>query len=331
MSLISVNDFRSLYSWALKVFWKAGQPYAAADLVAITSPEASSVRVKTPSGIMAWRVWGPNIPFPSSCTPAGITCNYSDQCCNKHCCNDAQGAGLCLGICYCIQNGAACVKDIECCTQYCPSLGNFGVNDVCACKDIRDTTCVSDKNCCYNNDGSYNSVCFFDEWLNQKSCCIPNGKSVISGYSYGGCCSYYFENSTCKCIDIANSASCSTHQNCCSGSACRGSYCKFTTGAFVGDYCNASGGSTKCASGLCDFQTKICKCMVIRTDTPTFPPVCLLDADCCSGGICKLDQNHNQKFCKYQVGTYVGMNCDSFGTSLYCLSGLCNYQTKTCK
>ena len=181
LNLISVADYGSNFLGMMKVFWKGGQPTAAADLVPLTDPEASPVRVKTSYDIKAWRRWWPNTPAPSVCLLQGAVCNYQDDCCSKICSG---------GLCVCKSNSTACVKDTECCTGYCPEASN-----TCACIPMGSSIlCQQNSQCC--SGGCKGTV------GSPGICCYPAG-ALPSYCSYGNnpsCCSGHCSDSTGRCL-----------------------------------------------------------------------------------------------------------------------------------
>jgi len=89
--------------------------------------------VQTPSGVKAWRIWGPGyLPPPPTCLSTSVSCTYADDCCSNACTN-----GLCVcepssKICTCIDvtktmTNTVCEQN-ECCNNgICKAIDTSGI------------------------------------------------------------------------------------------------------------------------------------------------------------------------------------------------------------
>jgi len=241
-----------------------------------------------------------------ACQANGAKCAQPSECCSSRCENgfcaqagqckatnvdcDPKAKDCCSGRCepvqgmtnvtrcanYCVGDGAACTKAIDCCGLGCWN-GKCGAPR-CA---LQSQPCAQNADCCSNICDANTKKCQLDP---QNTMCRGTGESCNSGSQMGCCskvCSKTLDPKEDRC-DLApdvcrgESATCAKDADCCHGICDPNTHkcktpCAPTSGActVAGDCCSGS-----CCMGTCNPPPNNC--------TPT-GQACTKPDDCCTG------------------------------------------------
>lgn len=207
------------------------------------------------------------------CDASGTECTSSGQCCSGRC-EPETGTGLVKCLAFCVPEGTACAKALDCCDLNC----NGGVCGGAQCL-IESEVCTTNAECCSNI--CTGGQCQIDL---SNTDCRPTGETCNSG-SGSGCCEACDETqnppicihgpATCH----VNGAGCTTSADCCNGQCLPNDQgmltCQIPCIA-INDMClfDAECCGLNCVNGSC--QPPVGNC-VPTGDT------CTTNADCCSG------------------------------------------------
>jgi hypothetical protein len=176
----------------------------------------------------------------------------------------------------CVENGAACILDVECCSSRC-------VASVC----LDPGTCAGPGSTCTTRSDCCSGRCEVTPGTTTRVClnyCLADGAACTAALD---CCSMGCHAGTCGApLCGAEEATCSTGADCCSG------ICSTTDGkcrsAGTGQVCHATGTSCDIEDGS---VTPCCGQCSSNLERCTFGPgpclptgaICTQDSDCCRG------------------------------------------------
>ncbi len=107
------------------------------------------------------------------CSPRGVRCASSDDCCERDCTASPSGELTCGGVEECLLVGALCESDFDCCSYLC------GADGRCAQITCSDTgeSCVEDTDCCDDQARCAGGVCSSDtcsscDPFDPNNCCV---------------------------------------------------------------------------------------------------------------------------------------------------------------
>jgi hypothetical protein len=264
----------------------------------------------------------PGLP---TCTPVGVTCVQSPECCSGVCDPKTQKCASVVGVC--TADGGSCKSGPECCTFQC------GVDGKCAKQ-----ACVSDNGTCTGDAQCCGGKCTNGTCAPLNPGCSTAGNACATGTD---CCSGQCgANKTCTlggsyCIQPGDV--CARDNDCCTGS------CTIATGKKLGtcdgpppgpSFCGGVDGITcgscgDCCSRLCapfgPTGVKICQpangCHVTGD-------LCRRNEDCCGGTDDKTLPGFDHVTCEIADGADVGicrnpMACNPQGN-------VCHYKAYMC-
>lgn len=237
------------------------------------------------------------------CEAAGTECTASGQCCSGRC-EPETGTGLVKCLPFCMGEGTACEKALDCCDLNC----NGGVCGGAQCR-VEGEDCVANAECCSNICGA-DGRCEIDR---TNPDCRPTGETCNSGTS-NGCCEVCDEDQDPPiCVHGAGTchitgAGCTTDADCCNGQCLPNDNGVLTCQPpclVTGESCSFS---AECCGLDCAGDPPTC----VPTDCVPTGDQCVNATDCCSGlcigGHCDLP-------CKLE-----GVGCSG---NADCCSGLC--------
>ena len=259
-----------------------------------------------------------------TCQPQGGVCGPSSACCT----------GVCgeSGTCTCIDVGAACTGDSDCCGNVNANVNCVGTAGAKTCQICPNSgaECTSDDQCC----GGLSCI------MGQCSTCHALNLGCSDGPH--DCCSELCASGACICNNVFGyctkdvnccAGSCNTNNNkCCqlAGGSCNYAVYNDTECCSSAPFCNSNGQCSACrdSGGICTSTAQCCsqlacisgKCTACVAENST----CTGDAECCKPLACIASG----------TGPNQCTNCERQGSPCVfgndCCTGVCDVTSCSC-